>query len=70
MPLGQPSGNRSGLSNGKTIDSLIAVFASSSPMTSSHFTLGFSLTTSSLKDALSCWTICGPLGAPSPFSAA
>ena len=42
------------------MDSLMALFASSRPITSSHFTLGFSLMTSSLKEAFSCGTIWGP----------
>src|SRR5919106_596033 len=56
MPRGQPSGNRSPLFVGYTIDSRIALFASSSPMTSFQLTLGFSFITKSSKSALSVST--------------
>ena len=62
MPLGHPSLKRSGLRNGNTMDSRIACLQSSSPITSSHLTSGFSVITSSLKDALSCWTTWRPFG--------
>src|ERR687896_2322175 len=52
MPRGQPSGNRSPLFVGYTIDSRIALFASSSPMTSFQLTFGFSFITKSSKSAL------------------
>src|SRR3712207_2587122 len=52
MPRGQPSGNRSALFVGYTIDSRIALFASSRPITSFQLTLGFSFITKSSKSAL------------------
>src|SRR5918997_2205839 len=56
MPRGQPSGNRSALFVGYTIDSRIALLASSSPMTSFQPTLGFSFITKWSKWALSVST--------------
>src|SRR5919201_1514481 len=56
MPLGHPRGNKSALFVGYTIDSRIALLASSSPMTSFQLTLGFSFITKSSKSALSIST--------------
>src|ERR687887_305606 len=56
MPRGQPSGNKSALFVGYTIDSRIALLASSSPITSFQLTLGFSFITKSSKSALSIST--------------
>ena len=49
MPLGQPSGNRSGRLVGYTMDSRSALFASSSPITWLQDTSGFSFITKSSK---------------------
>src|SRR5215208_3137064 len=51
IPLGQPKGNRSALLVGYTIDSLIARFASSRPITSFQVTSGFSFIIRSSKSA-------------------
>ena len=56
IPLGQPSGKRSGRIEGKVIDSLNAFLASSLPTISSQLTFGFSCNITSSYDALTIST--------------